>query len=393
MSTAELKDPKKINKIVADSASIDLPENNTTSTKISDNSDSHKSSLKKTPIKELVDISKEENNTSNKKTIEDEYGIDESIVNKDTIVNESDIAEKTTESNTIENLYFESSLKDVDIINYCGAISREGYFLLTNLIESKIQNKEKSNHVLLILTTTGGDPDYGYRIGRALNHHYQYVTIMISDICKSAGTLVAMSANKLIIGDLGELGPLDIQLSKTDEMGEQASSLDIFKTINELQKATLDSFRHFVTDIRFGSRVSTKLSAEIASNLTKTLISPISAQIDPIKLGEQKRALQIAKEYATRLNDLSNNLQPGALERLINDYPCHSFVIDRKEAKELFHNVKNTSDEDEDEDEEVLYKFTRLYLSKINFEQICMSNHPQVVTFEAIIDELHQQEQ
>ncbi|WP_420745751.1 SDH family Clp fold serine proteinase [Photobacterium damselae] len=403
MSTAKLKDPEKINNIVADSDSLDLSQKNTTSAEISDNSDSHKSSLEKTLAEGLIDISKEENNPSskmtidenvvNKKTIDDECNIHASIVNKNTIDSESDIVEhtvneNTTENDIIENINFESSLKYVDIINYCGAISREGYFLITNLIEYKIKNGEKSNNVLLILTTTGGDPDYGYRIGRALNHHYNHVTIMISDICKSAGTLVAISAHKLIIGDLGELGPLDIQLSKADEMGEQASSLDIFKTINELQKATLDSFRHFVTDIRFGSRVSTKLSAEIASNLTKTLISPISAQIDPIKLGEQKRALQIAKEYATRLNDLSNNLRPGALERLINDYPCHSFVIDRKEAKELFYNVKNTSDEDE----EVLYKFTRLYLSKINFEQICISSFPQVVTFEAIINDLHQQE-
>ncbi|WP_305813520.1 hypothetical protein [Photobacterium leiognathi] len=81
---------------------------------------------------------------------------------------------------------------------------------------------------------------------------------MIVDSCKSAGTLVSIAANEMIIGDLGELGPLDIQLSKADEMGEQASSLNIFKTVNELQKATLDSFRHFVTDIRFGSRISTK---------------------------------------------------------------------------------------------------------------------------------------
>lgn len=339
---------------------------------INDDSDSNYNSP--TLAQNTTSIEVEDTNTEfnhNEVTIEDTTDEDTNIVNE---INDEDNKE-----------FFSSSLKDVDIISYYGGISRAGYFLLTQLIENKIAQNKKSDKILLVLTTPGGDPDYGYRIGRALNHHYNHVTIMISDICKSAGTLVAISAHKLIIGDLGELGPLDIQLSKADEMGEQASSLNIFKTITELQKATLDSFRHFVTDIRFGSRVSTKLSAEIASNLTKTLISPISAQIDPIKLGEQKRALQIAKEYATRLNDLSNNLRPSALERLINDYPCHSFVIDRKEAKELFNNVTNTTDEEE----EIIYKFSRLYLYKIGEEQLCSYDYPHITTFEKIIEELH----
>lgn len=277
------------------------------------------------------------------------------------------------------------SNEDFDIINYCGPISRSGYLKLTELIEYKIQESNKAPSLLLILTTNGGDPDAGYRIGRAINHYYKDVTIMIPDVCKSAGTLVAISASQLIVGDLGELGPLDIQHKKSDEMGEHSSSLNIFKTVNELQKATLESFRQYVTDIRYGTGISTKLAADIASNLTNTLISPMSAQIDPIKLGEQKRALQIATEYASRLNELSNNLKsPEALEQLIKGYPCHSFVIDRKEAKRLFENVRGTRDENE----EILYRFARLYLSKINYEKLYYDNQSDVVDFAEILESL-----
>ncbi|EGQ8444822.1 SppA protein [Vibrio cholerae] len=238
---------------------------------------------------------------------------------------------------------------------------------------------------MLVLTTQGGDPDYGYRIGRAINYYYDNTIIMIPDICKSAGTLVAIAGKKLIIGDLGELGPLDIQFRKSDEMGEHASTLNIFKTVNELQNATLDSFRHFVTDIRYGSGIGTKLSSEIASNLTKALISPIAAQIDPIKLGEHNRALQVAREYANRLNQVSDSLKTSeSLDRLISGYPCHSFVIDRKEARQLFKRVAKP----ENAVESFIYLFSRHYLSKV-FEHAIYMSEAEVVDFNNVISELH----
>ncbi|MDX7898430.1 SDH family Clp fold serine proteinase [Aeromonas media] len=257
-----------------------------------------------------------------------------------------------------------SEFFDCDVISYYGVIDKVGYINLSEIIEGKILSDTKSKDVILVLVTPGGDPDAGFRIGRALNHHYEKVTILIPDICKSAGTLIAVAANELIIGDLGELGPLDIQLRKTDEIGELTSTLDIFKSITELQNRTLDCFRHYVTDIKYGSGIGTKLASEIASNLTKAVISPISAQIDPIKIGEHHRALQIAKQYAYRLNECADNLQHNALKRLVEGYPCHSFVIDRREARKIFKRVKGT----ETPEEEGLYRLARHYLNK-KFEE------------------------
>ncbi|MGL6436316.1 SDH family Clp fold serine proteinase [Aeromonas caviae] len=100
-----------------------------------------------------------------------------------------------------------SEFFDCDVISYYGVIDKVGYINLSEIIEGKILSDTKSKDVILVLVTPGGDPDAGFRIGRALNHHYEKVTILIPDICKSAGTLIAVAANELIIGDLGELGP------------------------------------------------------------------------------------------------------------------------------------------------------------------------------------------
>jgi hypothetical protein len=62
-------------------------------------------------------------------------------------------------------------------------------------------------------------------------------------------------------------------------------------------------------------------------------------------LGEQKRALSIAFEYAERLNQKSNNLKESSLNKLIEGYPSHSFVIDYYEAVQLFHEVRKVKTE------------------------------------------------
>jgi hypothetical protein len=70
------------------------------------------------------------------------------------------------------------------------------------------------------------------------------------------------------------------------------------------------------------------------------------AQIDPMHVGEVSRAMKIGKEYGDRLTKASKNLQEGALGRLVDDYPSHGFVIDRKEAAQLFVRVRETTPEE-----------------------------------------------
>lgn len=231
-----------------------------------------------------------------------------------------------------------------DVFLYYGNISTSGYNLISSILENK---SEKKDTVCLILITYGGDPDAAYRIARALNHYYQNVEILVPDVCKSAGTLLCIGAKKLIISDRGELGPLDIQLSKPDEMFESMSGLDIIQALNALEHQVLSSFRRYLVEIRGRNRLTTKMTADIAVKLVNDFIAPIAAKIDPMTLGSHQRAMQIAYAYGERLNEMSNSLQQDALTKLISNYPSHSFVIDRKESASLFNNVKKPDEETE----------------------------------------------
>jgi hypothetical protein len=104
-----------------------------------------------------------------------------------------------------------------------------------------------------------------------------------------------------------------------------------------LGDAAFDTFeRCFINVIRKGGgAITTKTASEIATSLAVGLISPITAQIDPLRVGEVERAINIANEYGTRLNASQEKVHA-----LIHHYPSHSFVIDYDEACDLFKNVR-----------------------------------------------------
>ncbi|EFU7715898.1 MULTISPECIES: SDH family Clp fold serine proteinase [Klebsiella] len=235
-------------------------------------------------------------------------------------------------------------MEDTDVYVYIGDVERSGHYDVTNLIKQRKKNHNLQKNVLFCVATYGGDPSAGYRIGRALQHNYEHITVLVVGPCKSAGTLLAVAAHELIMGDMGELGPLDIQLKKNDEIGELSSGLVIATAIEQLRETAISTFRSYVLDIKYRNQISTKMSADIAAKLTEAIISPMACQIDPIKLGEHQRAMNIALSYGDRLNGFAKNLKDSSLSRLIAGYPAHGFVIDRKEARELFNNVKSPTD-------------------------------------------------
>lgn len=242
-----------------------------------------------------------------------------------------------TGNSAIDGLRAAHPERDFVVIN--SLVDRDLHYKLSRLLSAKRQH----DSCTVFLTTPGGDPNGGYRAARCLRHHYKHVRLAVPSICKSAGTLIAIAADELAIGDLGELGPLDIQVRKSSELAESSSGLDIMQALQAVTTHAQDAFHRLMFGTR-GFGLSTKLCAEFAATVAAGIATPLISQIDPIRLGEMQRANSVALEYGQRLNRHSENLTDGALERLISDYPAHGFVIDRKEAAELFHRVYHLND-------------------------------------------------
>jgi hypothetical protein len=202
----------------------------------------------------------------------------------------------------------------------------------------------KAEHFLL-LTTNGGSADSAYRITRCLQHSYRNgkVILFVDTYCKSAGTLIALGADEIVMSDLAELGPLDVQLSKSDELAEMTSGLTPVQALGVLREETFATFEEHFLKLRFrsGLQITTKTALDISARLTIGLFDKVYEQLDPMRLGEYQRAMLIAHAYGTRI--ATDNLKDEALSRLIADYPSHGFIIDREEAGDLFVCVREPS--------------------------------------------------
>lgn len=229
-----------------------------------------------------------------------------------------------------------------DILLYNGPLNRDSCIELMELCK----NRKRRPGLLFLLTSEGGDPDAAYRIGRGLQYAYEHVACLVSGYCKSAGTLVAIGAHELVMTNDGELGPIDIQMSKKDELWEFQSGLTVISALTALHEKAYLAFEHFLLEtIRRGQgSISLKTAADIAQKLTTGLFAPIYGHLDPVHLGEGTRAMSIGNEYGRRLNHYSRNLKSGSLDKLVSTYPDHGFVIDRTEAETLFFRVRKPSD-------------------------------------------------
>jgi hypothetical protein len=211
----------------------------------------------------------------------------------------------------------------------------------------KIGARKRRKNVFLILITVGGSADCGFRIARCLQECYDTFTAVVPGWCKSAGTLVCVGAYDLVIGDLGELGPLDVQLAKPDELALVASGLNIDSAFRSLKTVAFQMFETFLIDTldKSSGRITTKTASEIAANMTVGLLSPVFQQMDPMKIGEDFRSTLIAEQYTLRLDahrrarNLIHDDDIDAVDALVRGYPSHRFVIDRTEARLLFRRV------------------------------------------------------
>jgi hypothetical protein len=204
-----------------------------------------------------------------------------------------------------------------------------------------LSKHKKNDKLVLVLVTLGGSANEAYRIGRYLQAVYNKVVCFIPSYCKSAGTLLAIAAHELRISPYGELGPLDVQLLQKDEILGRRSGLTTKSAFAELHTHTFKIFETFMlqTIVSAGGSVSFRLAAEIAAQAAASVMSKIYEQITPDSIGQDFRDLSVATEYCQRLNRKACNISAQGIDRLVNDYPSHDFVIDLQEAKEVFEKV------------------------------------------------------
>lgn len=209
-----------------------------------------------------------------------------------------------------------------------------------------ISEPTTAEKAILLLTTYGGEANAAYRMARWFQRNYQEFVVFPPSICASAGTLLAVGANKIVMCPFSELGPLDVQLAKRNELGERKSGLVTKAAMESLQESAFRFWEYFMTNIKIKSmgQVSFEKSAEIASDVCSNAFSEMYRQINPDVLGQDERDLQVAAHYGRRLAQRGGNISAENVKRLVHDYPSHDFVIDIDEAETIFTSIDEPSE-------------------------------------------------
>lgn len=220
--------------------------------------------------------------------------------------------------------------------------------------------KEKSNfkdNLLILLDTSGGNVYTAVKIMDTLRTKYKEITIAIPQEAKSSGTMMCCGADKLIMGPISELGPLDKPMIHPDNETARISALDIIKSIDGMLDTASDREKKLAKELNEDFGLPMKQSMELASNSISKLISPMLCREDVKIYNQATRLLAIAEQYADELlkkhmlkyitdEKLRKRIASMLIRRLVWLYPDHGFAIRRNELEEWFFVVEKAEDKD-----------------------------------------------
>lgn len=248
------------------------------------------------------------------------------------------------------------------IISYCKEIVkiRKNPLLLLDLKEVVNQDLLEFHHILLekkyneldvVLQTPGGDIDAAFQFTKLLRNCAKTVNIIVPLYAKSAGTLMCLGADKLLLTCLSELGPLDTQIRETQEGSAPIynSALNGFKALEQVQQHTLETLDIATKLILSRSGLKMSEAIHLATEFAGQTSGTLYTQLNPHKIGEYARALEIGEKYGimilTRYMGWAKDKAEFVIRTLVKQYPSHGFIIDIAELNKLGLPAEETTPE------------------------------------------------
>lgn len=185
---------------------------------------------------------------------------------------------------------------------------------------AKIYKKSKKRkNLFLLIDSPGGRVDSSYKVALALRKGFRNITVFIPRVSASGGTLLAMTGNELVMGDMAHLTPIDIQVPYK---GDRVSVNTMEQAITRLEKYFS---KILPAEAPYPYRAMT-------DKLDPILREDWSAYTEDIF----KYVLEILKLDGYKNEDIRNII----LNFIFHKY-SHSFVINKERAKEYGLNISN----------------------------------------------------
>lgn len=196
-----------------------------------------------------------------------------------------------------------------------------------------LDDVEAGKPVDLLLHTPGGDVDQAERIVLLCRKRVgdAEFRVIVPDSAKSAGTLIAIAADEIVMGDPSELGPIDPQIFITTASGEDMA---------RPAQSFLDGLKQIREDTGDGD--------------LSPAYFPLLDKLDPALIDFCEKAIKRSKKFAQDfLERYMLKDDPAKAAEIADDlanvekYLSHSATIDAVRADELGLNVKILGHDDE----------------------------------------------
>ena len=198
-----------------------------------------------------------------------------------------------------------------------------------------------TKRISLILHTDGGQTLAAWRLVNLIRMFCDELEVMIPLKALSAGTLISIGADRVVMTKQAALGPIDPSVN--NPLNPQAIVSGQPKQV----PVSVESVRGYLA----AARDELRIQGEEA--ITSVLIN-LTSHIHPLVLGEIFRSQAQIRFLAKKLlpRQVSDNDKiDSIIDFLCADTGSHDYTIDRREALELGLNIKKPSDE--------LYKLLR----------------------------------
>lgn len=230
-----------------------------------------------------------------------------------------------TRQNLIKEL--QKIKKDTKIITYISKYGHPAAMINhddTKPMDDLLRSVGKTKNLELIIHSAGGLPENARKIVKMCRAYCKNLKVVVPDAAKSAATIVALAANKIIMGNTSELGPIDPQfiLPIPTPQGLIQQVKPAWSIVKGFDKTLEDA-------------IDDKGKIKIA-------YIPILNNIDISLVREARAAMENAKKTAEEF------LKEGMLKRdktkaeqtskdlaYAEKYTLHAHLIDWKEARDL----------------------------------------------------------
>jgi len=207
----------------------------------------------------------------------------------------------------------------------------------------------RTGQIDLLIYSAGGDTIVPWRLVNLIREFCDKFCVLIPYKALSAATLLALGADEVVMSPLGELSPIDPMIGTPfnpphpDNPNERKVEISVEDVVGYINLA------------------KERVGITNQDNLVH-IYNKLSERLHPLSIGAVYRSHALIRLLAGKLLSMhmTGKRDSKRISRIVNDLAeklyYHSYLINRKEAKELGLNIVETSKETED-------KMWQLYLS------------------------------